>query len=392
MMGFFAILFIFHIQILKAQTEQMQRFAQVVFNSAYNQQSGDFNMQLLKKEGFELVTDTNLKQQIRTALQLPPERRHMRRHNNNLRLRAIEYKRDFYIALRGGMFFKAPHEKNMLPLVLLPTIAVLLLLFLYIAIIRSILPIYGLRQKVKEFADGNYDIDCKSNKKDEIAILSNEFDKSVNKIKKLRDSRQLFLRNIMHELKTPITKGKLSCEMIEESNYQTTLKNVFRRQEALLEEFSRIEKLSANELNINTQEYALEDVVDFSLDILTHDKSNVICKLIPMTINVDFELFGTAIKNLLDNGINYSDDLQVTIESTPNQIIISNHGDELEFPLQKYAEPYFLDGKKQRSSRGLGFGLFITLHVIRLHNMKIEYNRENQRNIFTIHVKKIRKK
>lgn len=170
------------------------------------------------------------------------------------------------------MVFKSPNEKEKFPRVLLPMSIVFFIVFLYIATIRSILPIYNLKKKVKEFADGNYDINCKSSKKDEVAMLSNEFDKSVKKIKKLRDARQLFLRNIMHELKNPITKGKLSCEMIEESNYQNILKNVFRIQEVLLEEFARIEKLSANELDLNTKTYTLQDIVDFSLDILNHDK------------------------------------------------------------------------------------------------------------------------
>jgi two-component system OmpR family sensor kinase len=109
-----------------------------------------------------------------------------------------------------------------------------------------------------------------------------------------------------------------------------------------------------------------------------------------MSLHVDFELFGTALKNLIDNAINYSDDSHVIIESTQDQITISNKGKELEFPLQKYEEPYFLEGKKQKSSRGLGFGLFITTNIIKLHNMKIEYNREKDRNIFKIHVKKDR--
>ncbi len=192
----------------------------------------------------------------------------------------------------------------------------------------------------------------------------------------------------MHELKTPITKGKLSCEMIEESSYQEILKNVFKRQEVLLNEFARIEKLSANEIALNKENYSLQDIVDYSLDILNHEKKSVTCNLTSMHLHVDFELFGTALKNLLDNGINYSDDLHVEIESTQNQIIISNRGKELEFPLERYSEPYFLEGKKQQSSRGLGFGLFITVNIIKLHDMKIEYNRQKNRNIFKIYVKK----
>ncbi len=341
----------------------------------------------MREAGFELLKNKNIKKKL-------IKKKNQRRkpiHMNNRHLNSIKatiYNRNLYIIVRNNLVFKAPHENAIFPRILFPLGSILFIIFLYIAIIRSILPLYSLRIKVKEFAQGNYDIDCQSSKKDEIGVLSNEFDKSVKKIKKLRDSRQLFLRNIMHEFKTPITKGKLSCAMIEESTYLTTLKNVFKRQEVLLNEFARIEKLSASEIALKKENYSLQDIVDYSLDILNHEKESVTCKLNQMSLYVDFELFGTALKNLLDNGVNYSDDLHVNIESNESQIIISNRGNALEFPLDRYSEPYFLEGKKQRSSRGLGFGLFITTNIIKLHDMKIEYNREKDRNIFKIHVKK----
>ncbi len=147
------------------------------------------------------------------------------------------------------------------------------------------MPLKTLREKIKHFANGDYDITCKSSKKDEIAALANEFDSAVIKIKSLRDSRQLFLRNIMHELKTPITKGKLAAEMIEDATYTNILQNVFKRQEALLEEFSRIEKLSADELKLDIKRYHIEDVVDYALDILDDKHENITCKLSPVELN-----------------------------------------------------------------------------------------------------------
>ena len=388
LIGVVAVLYIIHIQIKEIETENIYRFAKVILENSYK--NNKIDTKALQEAGFSLVKDSSLKQIILEKKRFASPMRHMRNQHNNQRSRfkVIEYNRDFFLSIGRSSVFRTPHEKDVFPKIIFPISAILFIIFLYIATIRSILPLYGLRQKVKEFADGNYNIDCKSNKKDEIGILSNEFDKSVKKIKKLRDSRQLFLRNIMHELKTPITKGKLSCEMIEKSTYQDILKNVFRRQETLLNEFARIEKLSANELNINKQEYSLQDVVDFSFDILNHEKQSVTCKLTPMILQVDFELFATALKNLLDNGINYSDNKHVTIESNTNQITISNNGKELEFPLQNYAEPYFLDSKKAKSSRGLGFGLFITLNILQLHNMDMQYKRENGRNLFIINLNK----
>jgi two-component system OmpR family sensor kinase len=388
--GVGAVMYIIHTQVQEFELNNTRMLTRAILHSAYDNNTHTLDQEALKKAGYELITDEELKHDIVKKRRFLPKRVG---NNRKFIVKTVAHGGSVYIVIKNSLVFKAPHQPKVIPKILLPILVVLLILFLYVATIRSILPLYGLRQKVKEFADGNYDIDCKSEKEDEIGILSNEFDKSVKKIKKLRDSRQLFLRNIMHELKTPITKGKLSCAMLEDSTYLTTLKNVFKRQEVLLNEFSRIEKLSANEVALKKENYSLEDIVDYALDILSHEKESVTCKLEPMNLHVDFELFGTAIKNLLDNGINYSDDTHVKIQSTnDDKIIISNSGNELEFPLQRYSEPYFLEGKKQKSSRGLGFGLFITTNIINLHNAKIEYNRQNNRNVFIIDVKKIRKK
>lgn len=50
----------------------------------------------------------------------------------------------------------------------------------------------------------------------------------TKKIQTLQDSRKLFLRNIMHELKTPITKGKLITDLMEDTKNQERLKRIFR--------------------------------------------------------------------------------------------------------------------------------------------------------------------
>ncbi|MBL0687229.1 MAG: HAMP domain-containing histidine kinase [Sulfurospirillum sp.] len=385
LIGIGAVLFTIHTRAKVFQTNSMDRFVRVVINSAYNKKDQTIDLDVFKKAGFILVEDKNKREEILKNRYFRPKHRG---NHGHFRGKITVYKMNTYVIIQKNLIFKIPQDINKLQKIIFPMVAILLIVFLYIITIKSILPLYELRKKIKEFADGNYDIECGSNKKDEIGILSNEFNNSVKKIKKIRDSRQLFLRNIMHELKTPITKGKLACEMIEYSTYQDILKKNFRRQEALLEEFARIEKLGANELNINIKKYRLQDVIDFSLDILNHKKNSVKYKIEPMDIHVDFELFGTALKNILDNGINYSNDKKVLLVSDETKITISSSGEELEFPLENYAEPYFLDSKKPRNSQGFGFGLYITLQIIKLHKMKIKYSREKDRNVFTIDVKK----
>lgn len=105
--------------------------------------------------------------------------------------------------------------------------------------------------------------------------MANESDAAVTKIKSLRDSRQPLLRKHYARTQTPITKGKLAAEMLEDTTYASILQNVFKRQEALLEEFSRIEKLSADELKLDIKAYHVEDIVDFALDLLADKKEHI---------------------------------------------------------------------------------------------------------------------
>lgn len=373
------------------ELQTMFDYSHVALRSSFDRVTKTIDFDKMEDIGFKRITDEALMQKILERPR-PPKPFPMKKVEERFHfmIDCVPYRMHIYTILimrdTPPIVFETPLQKEMMPRLILPLLTLAFVIFLYIGIIRSILPLKSLREKIKHFANGDYDITCKSTKKDEIAALANEFDSAVIKIKSLRDSRQLFLRNIMHELKTPITKGKLAAEMIEDSTYTKILQNVFNRQEALLEEFSRIEKLSADELKLEIKSYHIEDVIDFAFDILDDKREHITSKLTPMEIKVDFELFGVALKNLLDNGINYSDDHHVTISNDLKTITISNKSPALEFPLERYAEPYFLEGKKQKSSRGLGFGLFITWHVIRLHGMRLEYQHEAGMNCFRIYM------
>lgn len=394
LLGIGAIFFSLFMHEREDTLRRMHDYAHVAIRSAMEPQTRQLDFVKLEELGFKVVNDKALIESL-LSLSQPPRPLPMRHMEERMRFRmdVIPYGMHMFAILHKKetppLIIQIPYEKELFPRLLFPLLTFAFVIFLYIGILRSIMPLKTLREQIKHFANGNYDITCKSHKKDEIAALANEFDLAVNKIKSLRDSRQLFLRNIMHELKTPITKGKLASEMIEDATYAKILQNVFKRQEALLEEFSRIEKLSADELKLEIKEYHIEDVVDFALDILEDKKEHITCKLLPIEISVDFELFGVALKNLLDNGINYASDGKVSLSNDASTITISNRAPKLEFALERYAEPYFLEGKKQKSSRGLGFGLFITWHVIRLHGMKLAYTHKEGINHFTISLKSI---
>jgi len=99
----------------------------------------------------------------------------------------------------------------------------LIIITAYILTLRKLRPLRTLKRQMDRFAKGDLEINCQTDGEDEIAQVSNAFHNAVTQINKLNQSRQLFLRNIMHELKTPITKGRISAEMLEDGKHKERL-------------------------------------------------------------------------------------------------------------------------------------------------------------------------
>ena len=257
----------------------------------------------------------------------------------------------------------------------------LLIILLYLWIMKSFLPLSKLKSQIQTFSKGNLDIECKSDKEDEIAEVANEFDHAVTMIRELLHSRQLFLRAIMHELKTPIAKGRLVSEMLEDEKNKTRLHSIFERLNLLIDEFAKIEKITSKNFELTIKPYKMSDLLEASEDMLMiENPKRFITTNIKKDYNtdVDFELFTLVIKNLLDNGIKYSTDKHINVIIDENQLKVINKGEKLKEPLENYFKPF------HTSKKGLGLGLYIVKSILDIHHMELHYQYEDGKNIFTV--------
>jgi len=257
----------------------------------------------------------------------------------------------------------------------------LLIILLYLWIMKSLLPLSKLKSQIQTFSQGNLDIDCKSVKEDEIAEVANEFDHAVSMIRELLHSRQLFLRAIMHELKTPIAKGRLVSEMLGDEKNKNRMHSIFERLNLLIDEFAKIEKITSKNFDLTIKPYKMSDLLEASVDILmVENPSRLINTEIQKDyiVDVDFELFTLVIKNLLDNGIKYSTDKYITVIIDTDNIKIINKGEALKEPLENYFKPF------HTSKQGLGLGLYIVKSILDIHTMGLDYKHEEGKNIFTV--------
>lgn len=258
---------------------------------------------------------------------------------------------------------------------------ILVLMILYLFVIKKLKPLSDLRKQIDKFASNRLDeIKDVSSGNDEISQVSQAFYEAITQIKKLNQSRQFFLRNMMHELKTPITKGLITLEMLENNKYKERLTNIFSRLETLINEFAAIEQVTSGSAFINRKKYNILDLLDEAKEMAMNDDKNIrIFIEESFFVNVDFKLFTTAIKNMIDNGIKYSDNKFIQINVSPQYLCFQNRGKPLEKPLEYYTQA-FTQGAKQKDSFGLG--LYIVDTILKSHNMKLDYFYENGVNLF----------
>jgi len=256
-----------------------------------------------------------------------------------------------------------------------------ILLGTYIFTIRKLKPLRKLKQEIDKFARGDLEeVTCNSSGSDEISEVAEAFYNAVGQIKSLNHSRQLFLRNIMHELKTPITKGRITAEMVTQDKYKARLITVFEKLETLINEFASIERITSGIGLTEVKEYRLVDLIDEAMDLAMVGPENVGLNISEeISLQVDFKLFSIALKNMIDNGIKYSKEKRVKVVADKYSIRFISLGDPLEHPLTHYVEP-FVQGAN--STKSLGLGLYIVDNIIKAHSLELTYRHQNGYNIF----------
>lgn len=261
----------------------------------------------------------------------------------------------------------------------------ILLLWFFMFIEKKLKPLISLKKDMKNLSNGNLQISTKTDGKDEISQVAKEFDIALKQLKELRDSRNLFLRNIMHEFKTPITKGRLITDIYEDSERKFILIRVFQRLEYLLSEFAKIEELTSGKITLDKRKYYVVDLIEQAFDILLleEDVIEVECSH-ELKIEADFELFSIALKNLIDNAIKYKTEQKPKIIINEDSIQIINKGKELSKDIKEYFKPFNHD--YETATSGLGLGFYISNNIIKIHKFELNYIYEDGYHNFFIKI------
>ncbi len=222
----------------------------------------------------------------------------------------------------------------------------------------------------------------------------------VTRLKQLEAMRRVFVANVSHELKTPITSiaGYVETAQgdIPDENKNNFLKKALKqtnRLNSIIDDLLRLSRIEAlqDEDSFSLLDHDLVEVVNGSIEdldeILKKYKTKVITKH-PQSVNafIDMQLMQEAITNLLENAIKYGNvdtDVWLDIEKSSDciHIDISNIGEpipEKEFD-KIFNRFYRLDKSRSKKTGGTGLGLAIVKHISIVHNGKIEVRKSDEK-------------
>lgn len=243
---------------------------------------------------------------------------------------------------------------------------------------------------VKDVAKGNYDAVITDKGFDEIHMLTNDFNNMTSELKANEYLNREFVRNVSHELKTP-----LGCIM----GYAELLKNPNRTQSEIKEyseiiyaEAKRAQKMGSQMLELsrlNSSEH-IEQNDTFRVDeqirkILIVTQNDWVSKNIDMQLDLDeIETVGNENltyhiwQNLISNAIKFTDDNgTVCIKLKRDNALkfeISNTGKGILPDDQDLIFNQFFTSDNSRDKIGTGLGLPITKKIIEILKGKIGFN------------------
>jgi signal transduction histidine kinase len=277
------------------------------------------------------------------------------------------------------------------PWKIIPLLAGIMIVFLlsYIIIRRLLQPIKALDVGVKQVTHGNLNHQIKATRKDELGNLTRSYNEMTQKIKQMLQARDHLLRNVSHELRSPLTRMMLALEFLKPKKTVASLSADIHAMEYLIQEILETEKLKNDFGKLTLEMHDIAKLVRSFAETYKDKKPGLKLVRIPQKImaKIDRERIRLVLKNVIENAFKYSDkksravELSVESGNRVTRIFVSDNGigipsEELPYVFEPF---YRIDRSRSRKIGGYGLGLSICKTIIQAHGGTISITNNRPR-------------
>lgn len=271
-------------------------------------------------------------------------------------------------------------------------------------------PLNQMSKSLEEIQTGYGDTDgtLMINAYTETTQVSEQFNKLYSRMKMLDDSRQEFVSNVSHELKTPLTSMKVLADSLNGQEnipielyreFMVDIGNEIERENKIINDLLSLVKMDKSASNLNITSVNVNELLEQILKRLRPIAERQNIELVlesfrPVTAEIDEVKLTLAITNLIENGIKYNKEegwVHVSLNADHQYFYVKVEDSGIGIPEDSlehiYERFYRVDKSHSREIGGTGLGLAITRSAILMHRGAIKvFSTEGEGTIFTVRI------
>ena len=277
---------------------------------------------------------------------------------------------------------------------LILTIAFIMLIV--VAVILAIMfarPFKRLTKKISAVTAEHIEDEIHENSYTEIEQVLEAFNQLLRKIKLLDKSRQEFVSNVSHELKTPLTSMKVLADSLTQmpdapvefyKEFMEDISAEIDRENAIIADLLTMVKLDKTEAELNVQSHNMNELLELILKRLRpiaaqHNIEMVFESFREVTAEVDEVKLTLALTNFVENAIKYNKEngwVHVSLDADHKYFFVkvTDSGCGIPEEAQEHIceRFYRVDKSHSREIGGTGLGLAIAKNIVLMHKGIIE--------------------
>ena len=262
-----------------------------------------------------------------------------------------------------------------------PLFLLAILATLYWFIRRLFRPIQTIREGVQSIGSGNLNQRIPTLRNDELGELAGSINHMADDIEQMLEAKRELLLAISHELRSPLTRAKVSTALLEDSPTQANIARDLREMENMISELLEAERLKGQHQQLQKVDVTLNEIVMSVVDEYFQDAE--------LDLQLDESLPAQALdpirmrlvtRNILDNALKHQH-----TDSKPVRVSTQLSADTSQLQIQDFGRGisqdhiphlteafYRVDASRQRKTGGVGLGLYLVKRIIDAHQGQLD--------------------
>ncbi len=269
-------------------------------------------------------------------------------------------------------------------------------------------PFERITESINEVKNGFTDEEIDVRDYTETERIGDAFNQMLGRMKVLDDSRQEFVSNVSHELKTPLASMKVLADSLLAQEdvpaelyreFMTDIATEIDRENKIITDLLSLVKMTRTSEDMNVETMDINSILELLLKRLGPIAARAGVKIIfesrrPVSAEVDEVKLTLALSNLVENAIKYNIDdgwVKVVLDADHRYFTVEVSDSGIGIPQESiehiYERFYRVDKSHSKEIGGTGLGLAITRSAVLMHRGSINVSSaEGVGTVFTVKI------